>query len=275
MIKIRITLIFVGVFFINVLFSQEEREQHPLLTSKFQIDLGIFIPSKSVSISVDGSSENDKIDFDEAFKLNDSEVTLFVNINWRFSKRWKLSGEYFGIKNANKAVLKEDLEFDNVTFKKGSNIRGGFGINMYRIYVGRSFVKKFNHEFGIGLGIHALNTTAFIAGDVLSSEGDLNFERRSVNALVPLPNLGFWYFYTPNSKWMLTARLDWFGITIGDYSGGLWNIAPGVKYQLFKHISIGADYRYFNVKANVNKKDWTGQFNMIFQGPLFVVHANF
>ncbi len=270
------TIILILFFFcVTSMFSQEEREQHPLLTSKFQFEAGVFIPSKSVRISVDGSSPNNNIDFDEAFKLNQSEATLFFNFDWRFSEKWKLSAEYFGIKNANKAVLKEDLEFDDITFNKGSNIRGGFGINMFRIYVGRSFIRKFNHELGVGLGVHALNTTAFIAGDVLSSEGDVNFEKRSVSALVPLPNLGFWYFYTPNEKWMITARLDWFGITIGDYSGSLWNIAPGVKYQLFKHISIGADYRYFNVKANVNKTDWTGQFRMIFQGPLFVVHANF
>jgi len=275
--KNQVILSFIAILFSGFLFSQEESEKHPILTDRFQAEVGLFFPSKSVRIGADGSSENDEIDFDEAFKLNDSETTLFLNFEWRFSKnrKWKVGVEYFAIKNADKAELNEDLVFDNITFKKGTNIRGGFGINMYRIYVGRSFSRGLKHEFGAGLGVHALNTTAFIEGDVLTSEGDINFERRAVSALVPLPNIGLWYYYTPTTKLALTARLDWFGITIGEYSGGLWNVAPGIKYQIFKNVGLGVDYRYFIVSANVNKTDWNGSFDMTFNGPLFVVHANF
>jgi hypothetical protein len=261
------------------MFSQEENEKasekHPILTDRFQFEAGIFFPSKNVKIGANGSSPNDNISFGETFNLNDSETTIFFKFDWHFSKKWKLSVESFSIQNAKKVDLKEDIEFEDIVFKKGSNIRGGFGLNMYRIYVGRTFSRGLKHEFGAGLGIHALNTSAFIEGDVLSSEGDLNFERRAVSALVPLPNLGAWYYYAPTSKWAFIARLDWFGITVGDYSGSLWNIAPGIKYQLFKHIGVGIDYRYFIVKANVNKTDWKGQFSMNFNGPLFVVHTNF
>jgi len=270
-------LSFIAILYSGFLFSQEVSEKHPILTDRFQAEAGLFFPSKSIRIGADGSSENNEIDFDDSFKLNDSETTLFLNFEWRFSKnrKWKVGVEYFAIKNANKAELKEDIEFDNITFKEGTNIRGGFGINMYRIYFGRSFSRGLKHEFGAGLGVHALNTTAFIEGDVLTSEGDLNFERRAVSALVPLPNIGLWYYYTPTTKLALVARVDWFGITIGDYSGGLWNVAPGIKYQIFKNVGLGIDYRYFIVNANVNKSDWNGSFDMTFNGPLFVVHANF
>jgi len=255
--------------------SQDEGEKHPILSSKFQIQAGLFVPSKSVKIGADGSSPNDNINFSESFNLNDSQATLFFNFDWRFSKKWKLGVEYFAINNAKKAELQEDIEFENIIFKKGTNIRAGFGIDMIRIYVGRSFSRGLKHEFGAGLGVHALNTSAFVEGDVLTSEGDISFERRSVNALVPLPNLGFWYYYTPTPKLALIARIDWFGITIGDYSGLLWNIAPSVKYQLFKHIGVGVAYRSFTLRANVNQSSWKGQFRMNFNGPLFTVNANF
>ncbi|MGY8933809.1 MAG: hypothetical protein ACKVIM_06500 [Flavobacteriales bacterium] len=35
----------------------------------------------------------------------------------------------------------------------------------------------------------------------------------------PLPKLGAWYFYAPNPKWLLTTRVDWFAISIEEYSG--------------------------------------------------------
>ncbi len=263
------------MLFSGIIYSQEDSEKHPILTDKFQADAGLFFPSKNVKIGVDGSVKNADIDFGKDLDLNERETTLFLNFDWRFSKKWKLGVEYFSIRTANKAELKEDIVFGDITFDKGTNIRGGFGIDMYRVFVGRSFSRGLKHEFGAGLGIHGLQTSAFVEGDVLTSKGDLEFERRSVSALIPLPNLGAWYYYTPNTKWALTARLDWFGITVGEYSGSLWNIAPGVKYQIFKNFGVGVDYRYFIVKADVNKSNWNGNFNMTFQGPLFVVHASF
>ena len=277
--KNQVILSFIAILFSGFLFSQEESEKHPILTDRFQAEAGIFLPSKTVKIGAEASGtvpgEGTEINFGDTFDFNDNEATLFLNFEWRFAKKWKLGVEYFDVKTAKEAELDEDIVFDNITFEKGTNIRGGFGINMYRIYVGRSFSRGLKHEFGAGLGVHALNTSAFVEGDVLTSEGDLNFERRAVSALVPLPNIGLWYYYTPTTKLALTARLDWFGITIGDYSGSLWNIAPGIKYQIFKNVGLGVDYRYFIVSANVNKSDWNGSFDMTFNGPLFVVHANF
>lgn len=64
-------------------------------------------------------------------------------------------------------------------------------------------------------------------------------------------NIGFWYFYAPNSKWGLFYKLDWFGIT------------------------VGVGYRYFKFTAKVNKTNWNGRFDMTFQGPLFSISDNF
>ena len=71
------------------------------------------------------------------------------------------------------------------------------------------------------------------------------------------------------------AKIDWFAITIGEYSGGLLDIIPGIKYQIFKNIGIGIDYRYFNVYANLNKPSWNGNFDMTFQGPVFSISSSF
>ncbi len=273
--KVLLSILLITFLSFNSLFSQNNDDKHPILKDKFTGNIGVYVPSKKVSFGLDGSSPNDIINFSDSFNLNDNEVTPFFNFAWRFSEKWKLGVEYFGIKNANKLELEEDIVFDNITFKKGSNIRGGFGVNMYRIFVGRSFSRGLKHEFGAGLGIHALNTSAFIEGDVQSTEGDVSFERRAVSALIPLPNIGIWYYYAPTNKLALVARLDWFGITVGDYSGGLWNVAPGIKYQLFKNVGIGVDYRYFLFRASVNKTDWKGEFNMTFQGPLFAINVNF
>ena len=256
-------------------FSQETEKRHPLFSDKFMFNAGVYTSTKSLKLRVDGEGPNSFIDFDEALDLNNNEATFFFNFNWRFSKKWTLSTEYFSIRNGNKWQSDKDIVWEDVTFKEGSNVKVGFGLDMFRVFVGRTFSSGLKHEFGAGIGIHDLIIGASITGDAYINDDEFNFEKKSVSVNAPLPNLGFWYFYSPTPKWGFTARLDWFGISIGDYFGSIWNVGPGVNYQIFKHIGVGLSYRYFKLTAKVDKSGWDGEFNMIFQGPLFSISGNF
>lgn len=259
----------------SLLFSQETIEKHSILTDKYQFGIGFFYPSKSIDIGVDGSIPNDDIEFGNAFGFDNSQITFFLGFDWHFSKKWKLSAEYFGLNNSNSRELKEDINWDDLTFEKGTNVKGGVNFNMYRIYVGRIFTSGEKHQFGGGLGVHAMNVKAFLEGDVLSSEGDVSFERSRKTITIPLPNLGLWYYFAPNKKWAFTARIDLFAISINDFTGRLWDITPGINYQLFKNIGVALNYRYINIGAKFDTTDWGGNVDIIFQGPSFTITGNF
>ena len=267
-------LITLGSFFFN--FAQTE-DKNPILSDQFYIEAGVFIPSKNINLGADGSTPNDEIDFSETFKFNDNQATFFMNLEWRWNKKWRLTGEYFAVNNAKKVALEEDIEFEDITFEKGTFARGGIGFKLYRVFVGRTISSGQKHSLGAGLGVHAMDVFAFIEGELKTSEDDISFERekREVSVLLPLPNIGAWYHYAPSEKWAFTGRLDWFGISIDNYSGGLWNIAPGVKYQFIKNLGIGFDYRFLLLNAKVSEAKWKGKFDMDFTGPLITLHGNF
>ncbi len=273
---------FIIAFFLVTKFSfaQEiedlsKEDTHPILSDKFMFNTGIYFSTKFLKIGVNGQGQNEIIDFNEAFDLNNNEVTFLFNFIWRFSKKWSLSAEYFSIRNGNKWELEEDIYWGDVTFKEGSDVKVGFGLDMYRIFVGRSLLQRQHHDFGVGLGVHDLQISAYITGNAYINDDEYNFEKKSISVNAPLPNIGFWYFYAPNSKWGLSYKLDWFGITVGEYSGSLWNVAPSVNYQVFKHVGLGLSYRYFKFTAKVNKQNWDGRFDMVFHGPLFSISGNF
>lgn len=255
--------------------QKEEFKKHQILTDRFHLEFGLYIPTKQLKVGANGSLPNLEIDFGDTFDFNDSELTFFGHMEWYFAKKWKISVENFNIQNAKKIELEEDINWEDIVFKKGTSARGGFSINLYRVYVGRVISEGLKHQLGIGLGVHALNTSAFIEGEIAIDDFEYEFQRRSVNGIIPLPNIGFWYFYAPNNKWAFIARLDWFSITIDEYSGSLSDIAPGIKYQIFKHFGIGIDYRYFFVNAKVNKSEWDGRLNLGFNGPVITLHTNF
>lgn len=270
--SVSILLLFAAV---TCSFAQDTESKHAILTNKLQLGIGLFYPSKTFDIGVNGSSRNDEIEFDETFDLKDSEITLFAGFEWRFAKKWRLATDYFGVQNSGSRILKEDLVWDNFTLEKGTNASGIIKMHLYRLYVGRIFSSGAKHEFGGGLGIHAINTDVTVEGDVLTSEGDNSFESSRKTAMVPLPNIALWYYYAPNTKWAFTANFDVFYMKIGDYSGNLVNFSPGVNYQFFRNISASINYRFIDIGASVDSSNWDGDINFGFHGPSFTINANF
>tara|TARA_R110000787_G_scaffold279936_1_gene390357 strand:- start:24149 stop:24931 length:783 start_codon:yes stop_codon:yes gene_type:complete len=260
------------------LFGQDDVVKNSLLTDKFTINAGVFIPTKNVNIQADGNIPTDleeEIEFDEKFGLSDFQATFSLNFMWRFAKKWTLNAEYFAISNNESALLTNDVEWNDLTFKEGTSVNGGFGISVYKIFFGRLISTGDKHELGGGLGVHLLDVNAFLEGNVIVNDDQIIFKRSQVSVVAPLPNIGFWYIYAPTQKLSFDARVDWFGIKIGDFGGSLWNVSPGVNYQFFKNIGLSAHYKFIRVDVDVDKDNWKGNFNMSFSGPEITFFTNF
>jgi len=280
------------IFFGATLFSQENDTventslnstdsiaKYPLLTDSFNFYAGAYSSFKKTQIAVNGASDNQIINFDESRNLNDNELTLFVNFNWRFSRKWTFTAEYFSLKNVTKKTTDTEIEWNDQIYRGITGVTLGFDVNLFRLFFGRTLSKGIKHELGIGLGTHILGVNSFIEGDAYNNENtgenaSTTLNRSSVSVIAPLPNIGAWYYYALHPKWLLTTRIDWFSISIKEYYGGLWDISAGVNYQFHKHIGVGLNYRYFKASAAVNKTNWEGEFSLIYQGPLLTINVN-
>lgn len=269
-------LIFIFTLSIQFLFAQDVDSQHPILTSKFHLGAGLYIPTQNVKFSVNADAvEGDQtINFNENFNFNNNYVTPQLFFDWRFAKKWILGAGYFNAKYGTTAVLENDIIAGDYTFNSGSSVSLGYRIDLYRIFIGRVFLSDFKYEFGGGLGVHLLDIRPYIEGNIIVDGGDNEFKRISESAATPLPNIALWYIYAPNQKWAFSAKLDWFGLTVGEYSGSLWDVVPSVRYQIIKNLGVSLDYRFFKVKANVNKDSWNGGFDLSFSGPSITVIGN-
>ena len=265
---------FLLTLFSSPLAAQTAEDYHPFLTDKFNIQLGVFWPDKNYTIQVDGSNPDEEIDFDEEFGLSDFEATFSANIRWRFGKKWSLSGQYWSTSEKTQAILEEDIEWEDYIFKKGTNAQAGFGTTIVRAFFGRTFSTGPQHEFGAGLGFHWMEMTSFIQGEIILDDDTTRFQRASVNADIPLPNIGAWYMYSWSPKWIFQARLDWLSASIGDYSGGLWNAQAGVHWQAFENVGLGVYYNNFSLNVDVDKSDWHGAIETIQQGPYLALTAS-
>ena len=254
--------------------AAESEDLHPYLERGFSLDLGIFYPDRELDLRVNGSISgiNDEIDFDKRRKIKKSDDVFAVELSWRFRGRWSIVGQYFKSTDSTRAVLEKDIEWGNVVFGAGSNATTGVNFSLTRIFFGRQLGTSKSHDVGIGGGIHWLDMGAFIEGEILIN-GTPVAARRSVGAEAPLPNIGAWYKYSISPRWALRARVDLFNASIGDYDGLLLNVALGVNYRAFEHVGVGLNYNYFKLDVGIDKSDWRGDIETIYDG--VYVYASF
>jgi len=274
-------LLFLIVLISQFSFSQEDVEKHPILTDKFMFVGGLFFPDKSLSFGVDGKAEQREIDLGQSFDVKKYQTTMDLGFQWRFKEKWKLVAEYYQINNVFKAQTKEPIEWEDLVFE--GEVEFGAKIGVLRTMVGRTLSRGLKHEFGVGIGFHAMLIDLYLKGEatVIGEDEDITtgFQSVSTNATAPLPNIGIWYYWTPNSRWALTADIDWLYIAFGNFQGGLWDITGGVQYQVVKFFGVGVNYKYFAVDLEVDQGDepgdWKGAAKVTYNGPMVLVNFNF
>ena len=261
-------------------FSQQEDDKHPLLADRFIIGAGWYFPARDVKLGIEGSvdlEEQEEIDFDETLGLEKGENTFNFNFMWRFSKSklWSVRGESFKVGATRNVTLDEEIEWEDVIYPVGGEAKVSYEIGLYRIFFGRAISTGQKHELGGGLGIHGLNVKASVEGNVIIDGQSAGFERSDVSAFLPLPNIGFWYFWAPTDRWAFSASVDWFDVKIDNISGGLWNVSPGVTFQIIRNLGVNVNYQFVKFNADINKDSFKGSFDLKFSGPSIRVIGNF
>jgi len=262
-------------------FAQKDVEKHPLLTDKFVFSGGLFLPTKELKLSVNGASIDNDIDLGKAFDISSYQSTYNLGFDWRFSRKWKLSADYFGMKNVKVADLDEPIQWEDYIFD--GEVKLGIDIGVLRTMVSRIISEGGKHELGVGIGFHIMPVSIYLEGDAIligpDGEVSTDVDRQSLSITAPLPDIGLYYNWGPTSKWFFSADVDFLYIAIGDYKGWLWDFNGGVKYQIVDFFGVGVNYKYYIIDFEVDKGngvgEWQGSLGVSYSGPMFLVHFNF
>ena len=259
----------------NLAYAQEAADVHPYLTEKFFVDVGIFFPDRKVKLSANSTNDgpNPEVDFNEEFRIKNSDETFAAELGWRFAKNWMLLGQYFESNARSRWTLDEDIEWKDVVFQAGSTVGAGSDFSLTRVFLGRTLNGSDVHEFGLGAGFHWLDMGSFIEGTAIINDGTTIFRREAVHIHGPLPNVGAWYKYSISPRLALRTRLDWLSANVGRYDGEMINFSLGLNYQVVEHFGVGLNYNDFELDVKVDKTDWRGRVDMSYEGLYVYISA--
>ena len=257
----------------------QDYDYHPALSDNFTATVGWMRSSNSFKAEAEGTDSDDDgdyIDFDDSLGVDDHSTLWNGQLRWKFGKqrKWSLFGQYFSNKAEGEAVLIKDIKWDGDIFREGSSVGAGVKMEIARLFVGRSWIKNAQHDFGVGVGIHNLDVELYIEGLIAVNNEEPEFSRDEVGGNQILPNIGAWYNFSPAKRWLLHARVDWISADVGDYDGTLWNTTLGVNFQAWRHVGIDLYWQYFNLNGGAEKDDWRGRLDLTYSGPVVAVTFN-
>ncbi len=249
---------------------------NPVLDDKFTFKLG------ASWLKADGSFSSTR-EGDPTEKLttsdlgvDDTETNAAFSARWRFTERWRLTFDYFGLDvNGNVREDFDDLDFGDIQASGFLAVDTKFKTDFYIAQVGYSLLKNERAELGIGAGVHIVrfDTKLKVSGGINNASGSVQSD--SVDLTAPLPNvLGYGtYAFTP--KLSLDGSVGWFGLSYSDYDGNLLTLAANLDYRLTEHFGVGVGYNYINMDLTINKSNRKDRYDIDYKGPVLYVTASF
>ncbi|MGI9200304.1 MAG: hypothetical protein ACR2QL_04545 [Woeseiaceae bacterium] len=257
------------LLFSGTAMAQDNQDAHPMLESKWWVNVGSYLPKRTFKASANATAaglERD-FEFEGTFGLDDKPSVFMAELGWQFGEKWGAAVQYFNSSRKGQRTLDETFEWQDVTYELGATLKGETNIDIMRVFFARQFFDNGPHHLRVGLGVHWIELGATVAGQATLDDQSTEFRRSSASASLPVPNIGAWYRYSSNDRWLWTARADWLDANIDNYNGGIWNVSGGVNYRIWDHVGIGASYQYFQLSGALKEPNWRGEIKTTFTGP--------
>ncbi|MCX2980138.1 hypothetical protein EYC98_04570 [Halieaceae bacterium IMCC14734] len=240
---------------------------NPVLDDKFTFKLGYLRNDLAGDITVSRPPlPETPVDL-ETLGLDKTTNTPWAGFRWRFGERWSLNFSFNRWDSDGLVVITEDFNFDGQEYVAGAELSSKLTADAYVIDVAYAFHKSDRSEAGIGLGIHAFDLSAGLAGSLrLDDEPLVEFESQSDEFLAPVPNLRLYGIYAFTDRISAKADAGWLSASYDDYEGSFSYLSAALEYRFTEHFGGGIGYQYTNVDLKHDQGDKKEEYDFKFDG---------
>ena len=240
-------IIFLAGLCLMSLFARAE-SIHPDLTDKWQFNLGVLQqePEATIRSTAPGDPETE-IDLDD-LGLDDSVTVPQIGARWRFSNKWALNLLYSDFGLSGGETVSSSFNYDGTTYPVNASLKTNLDITLYIATIDYAFWQSDKAEWGVGLGLHAIDLDASIKGSL----NNLALTSTGADFLAPLPNLRIFARYAFTPKLLTSVSAGWLGAEIDKYDGQLLVASASLDYRVSKRWSIGLNYQLTDIDMDVD-----------------------
>ncbi|MEZ5900124.1 MAG: hypothetical protein R3D51_11610 [Hyphomicrobiaceae bacterium] len=200
--------------------------------------------------------------------LDEHSTSVFAAARWRFSDRWRLDFTFDTVDTDGSRTVSHDIEFGFITIPTSAAADSSLRIRNYSAFVGYSFVKDEQSEFGARLGLTILDAGFSLQGTatVLGASGSTEEQRADV--IGPVPTIGLYGTYALSNRVSLEGSVDGLVGSLGSYSGHYVAAMASLNYWIDDTFAVGLGYRYVNGKLEHEGNVLTKGVDIEYSGPV-------
>ena len=272
-----------GVGLAGSVAAQSTSGAEGLLNDNWVLNVGGFFFGTSVKANLNGqSSSNPEIDFDETFGKASDATRFRADVLWRITPTHRMRVLYFDNSQTRSKVLDQDVEWDDYTFLKGSNISYSEKFNVFELAYEYAFLRRPTYEVAASLGVHymdlqmQLSGTAIVTGPGCTTPPCTATGTTKTSSLpAPLPVIGLRAGWVVAPDWYLDAQGQIFKVKIDGYDGRWSDMRVGATWMFHRHFGVGAGYNWFTTKVDVSKDDFNGKLKLGYSGAQVYLTGSF
>ena len=223
----------------------EETPPSEIKESKLMIRGGwayVFGANATVSKGGPALGVGTSVDFTQTLGGDTSTDAFRVDSLYRFNERHAVGFSWYRVGLSGEKALNQDIQFNDQTINAGANTQTGLSFNTYRLLYNYSFYRNDKVELAFSPGLYVIKTNFNFAGQgtINNNPGQVTVINEQVS--IPLPSIGLVVNYNITPKFQFQSRYDYFYLSIGQYTGSMFEFYAGLEYRLHEHFALGAAY---------------------------------
>jgi len=243
--------------------------------SRHTLTAGLVVQTASASIAAYPTGGNSVGISLRDLAIDDTDNDYFLEYSLRWSPRWALVAGSYRFSGAGGRESSRDFEYNDVAFTAGSTIGARIGIDAYLVDVLYRVYSTQNFEIMAGGGVHALDLSASIAGQVKLNDFESEFRQSGTTLLAPVPNLRTMALWKPAERWALRLNAGWLSANVEDYDGAFVYAHLRAVFDLTDQLAIAAGYQWTDIDITQTRARSTIKYDVGLHGPSLTLSYGF
>lgn len=239
-----------------------------------------------LNATVPGTRLSQEIDYESDLFLDESKVTPFFGLTYRFNKNHALLLSYFALhrSSARQIVSKPfEFEYEGETYRvaAGARLATLLDLDIYQLSYMYSFYATDTFLVAGTIGAHVVRVKNGYRGEigVKLNDGVWSLSGKGINESLtaPLPDFGLLLHYKVTDNITLGLRAQYFQLKINDIAGSVLDLECEALNYLDndKHWALGVAYQYYGVGVDYARTRYKLDLDIHYQGPMVFIQYDF
>jgi hypothetical protein len=204
------------------------------------------------------------------FNQSDAMHQLQVEMMFRLRDRGRVRVDMWDLSRKGTATPTRPISYGANTFTATDSVNSETDWRQIDVTWTYSFLRASRYELGAGFGLHLVQAEAQARVSNRAQPIREDFSGAGPFATVALD--GTWRIAR---RWSVSARAQYFNLTVGSVSGLLGDYHGDVQYRWRRNLAFGLGYQSTQVQLEVSDSNPNGRMRMNISGPAAFVRASF